>query len=139
MIVVADASVAVKWFLADALAIFEAAVLGRLKLVQPAHFIAEVAAVLARLKPEEAQDDLHDLLNIERRTADSPEIYATATDLAIRLNHHLFDTLYHALALHTPFRPHDAPRIGRLLKSWHGATELIAACARAACARATFV
>ncbi len=109
MIVVADASVAVKWFLADALAedhtdlalaIFEAAVLGRLKLVQPAHFIAEVAAVLARLKPEEAQDDLHDLLNIERRTADSPEIYATATDLAIRLNHHLFDTLYHALALH---------------------------------------
>ena len=28
-------------------------------------------------------------------------VYATACDLAIRLNHHLFDTLYHAVALHT--------------------------------------
>ena len=110
MIVVADASVAVKWFLPDsrvedhadlALAILEGAVSGRIKLVQPVHFIAEVAAVLARLKPEEAQDDLLDLIAIERRTADGPEVYATAVELATTLRHHLFDTLYHALALHT--------------------------------------
>ena len=32
----------------------------------------------------------------------STAVYATACDLAIRLNHPLFDTLYHAVALHTP-------------------------------------
>ncbi|MBU1664013.1 MAG: type II toxin-antitoxin system VapC family toxin [Gammaproteobacteria bacterium] len=111
MIAVVDASVAIKWFLffrpdedhADlALKILEETVLGKLKLVQPPHFIAEVAAVLARIKPDEAQDDLLDLLNIERGTVDTPEIHATALELAIRHQHHLFDTLYHAVALHTP-------------------------------------
>ncbi len=111
MIAVVDASVAIKWFLfikpdenhADrALRILEEAVLGSLKLVQPPHFIAEIAAVLARTKPDEAQDDLLDLLNIERRTLDTPDIYATALELAIRHQHHLFDALYHAVALNTP-------------------------------------
>ena len=69
MIVVADASVALKWFLADspledhsatALAILEGAAMGRIQLLQPVHFIAEVAAVLVRLKPQVAHDDLID-------------------------------------------------------------------------------
>ncbi|WP_415036717.1 type II toxin-antitoxin system VapC family toxin [Azonexus sp.] len=110
MIVVADASVALKWFLpgdteddtGKALELLEAAAFGRLQLVQPVHFIAEVAAVLARLKPAQAQDDLLDLLHIEQQIADSPEIYATAIELAEQLDHHLFDTLYHAVAQHTP-------------------------------------
>lgn len=111
MIAVVDASVALKWFLhtqpvedhADlALRILEQSVLGLLALVQPAHFVGEVAAVLARLKPHEAQSDLRDLLQIEHQTLATPEIYATALDLAMRLQHHLFDTLYHAVALHTP-------------------------------------
>ena len=111
MIVVADASVALKWFLSGSLAedhtetalsIFEAAVLGRIQLLQPVHFIAEVAAVLARVKPTEAQSDLIDLIAIERRTVESPEVYARAVALATQINHHLFDTLYHALALETP-------------------------------------
>lgn len=110
MIVVVDASVAVKWFLAFkpdedhtdlALAILEQVALGRILMVQPPHFIAEVAAVLARLKPDEAQDDLLDLFNIERRTVDSPQVHATALTLSIAHQHHLFDTLYHAVALHT--------------------------------------
>ena len=109
--VVVDASVALKWFLSDslvedhtetALAIFEAAVLGRIQLLQPVHFITEVAAVLARVKPAEAQSDLLDLIAIERRTEDSPAIYPRAVAMATQLNHHLFDTLYHALALETP-------------------------------------
>lgn len=111
MIVVVDASVAIKWFLffkpdedhaGLALNILERAAVGALKLIQPPHFIAEVAAVLARAKPDEAQDDLLDLLNIERRTLDTPEIHATALELAIRYRQHVFDTLYHAVALHTP-------------------------------------
>jgi predicted nucleic acid-binding protein len=45
---------------------------------------------------------LLDLLNNEHRTVGTPEIQATALELAIRHQHHLFDTLYHAVALHTP-------------------------------------
>ena len=111
MIAVVDASVAVKWFLHGnpdeqhtdlALRLLEQSVLGLLPMVQPGHFVAEVAAVLARLKPTDAQDDLLDLLDIRYRTLTSPETYATALDLAMRYQHHLFDTLYHAVALHTP-------------------------------------
>jgi predicted nucleic acid-binding protein len=111
VIVVVDASVAVKWFLHGnpdeqhtdlALRLLEQSVLGLLPMVQPGHFVAEVAAVLARLKPTDAQDDLFDLLDIRYRTLTSPETYATALDLAMRYRHHLFDTLYHAVALHTP-------------------------------------
>lgn len=111
MIVVVDASVAVKWFLlfkpeedhADkALSLLEQAADGRIVLCQPPHFIAEVVAVLARLKPDEAQDDLLDLLAIEQRVAAEPDVYATALDLAIRHGQHVFDTLYHAVALRTP-------------------------------------
>lgn len=111
MIAVVDASVAVKWFVrskpeeddADlALEVLEQAVLGGLVLIQPPHFHAEVAAVLARLRPDDAQDDLLDLLNIEHRILDTPEVYTTALELAIRHQHHLFDTLYHAVAMHSP-------------------------------------
>jgi len=108
---VVDASVAVKWFLKDrpneqhadlALQILERSVVGQLPLIQPPHFMAEVAAVLARLKPTDAQEDLLDLLDISYQTVTSPTIYLTALDLATRYQHHLFDTLDHAVALHTP-------------------------------------
>lgn len=110
MIAVVDASVAVKWFLSfkpdegdadKALQLLEQIAQGRITLHQPPHFIAEVAAVLGREKPAEARDDLLDLMDIEHDSADSPDIYATALDLALRYRHHLFDTLYHAVALHT--------------------------------------
>lgn len=111
MILVVDASVALKWFFQDrdneadcdlALSILYGVDEGRIQLVQPPHFIAEVAAVLAREKPDEAEDDLFDLLNIESRVSNEPEIYMTSIDLAKRYRHHLFDTLYHAVALNTP-------------------------------------
>lgn len=111
MIAVVDACVAVKWFLRDspveqhadlALRLLEKSVLGLLLMVQPVHFVAEVAAVLARLKPTEAHDDLFDLLDIRYSPLKSPQTYVTALDLAMRHQHHLFETLYHAVALHTP-------------------------------------
>lgn len=111
MILVVDASVAVKWFFQDrdnetgcdlALTILEGVDAERIQLLQPPHFIAEVASVLAREKPEEAQDDLFDLLRVECHITQGPEIYTTAIDLSIRYRHHLFDTLYHAVALYTP-------------------------------------
>lgn len=111
MILTVDASVALKWFLKlrddeddidRALSILTGIDDASIRLVQPPHFMAEVAAVLAREKPGEAQDDLLDLLNVERRTIDTAEIYATALELSIRFRQHLFDTLYHAVALHSP-------------------------------------
>ncbi len=71
-------------------------------MVQPPHFSAEVAAVLARLKPGDAQADVDDLLQPGHETLATPEVYTTALQLALRHQHHLFNTLYHAVALHTP-------------------------------------
>jgi len=111
LIAVVDASVAMKWFLASrpteddagkALQILEGVVDGALDLRQPAHFVAEVSSVLTRLKPDDALVDVRDLLELDFRRIDDPEIYAIGTDLAIELDHHVFGTLYHAVALATP-------------------------------------
>ncbi len=108
---VVDASVALKWFFRSApdeadvdtaVALLRAHRDGLVDFYQPPHFIAEVAAVLARTKPDEAQADLNDLMDIDCRIIEDAAIHQTALDLAIRLDHHLFDTLYHAVALHTP-------------------------------------
>ena len=109
MILVLDASVVIKWFFSDepnelhaqqALQILSAVGTGEVHLIQPPHFMAEVSAVLAREKPERAQADIVDLLNVEWRVSDSAAIYVQAISLAVSLHHHLFDTLYHAVALH---------------------------------------
>jgi predicted nucleic acid-binding protein len=111
MIAVVDSSVALKWFLAGhpqeqdtdlALKILEQSVLGFLTFVQPPHFVAEVGAMLMRLKPVDAREDLHDLLSVRFQLVASPEMYVTALKLATRYQHHLYETLYHAVALHTP-------------------------------------
>ena len=111
MILVVDASVALKWLLQvpdsepdrdRALTLLTGVDDGSIQLVQPAHFIAEVAAVLARANPDAAEANLLDLLNVECSTIETPETYATALELSIRYRHHLFDTLYHAVALHAP-------------------------------------
>lgn len=109
MILVVDASVALKWFLGEredesnaeeATAILRSIDAGRVHMVQPPHFLAEVAAVLAREQPATAGEDLLLLQAIEWEVAERPEIHATALELSIRLQHHVFDTLYHATALH---------------------------------------
>jgi predicted nucleic acid-binding protein len=82
------------------LAILQAVASGEVQLVQPPHFMAEVSAVLSREKPQQAQVDMADLLNVEWRVAASDAIYAAASELAVALSHHLFDTLYHAVAMH---------------------------------------
>ena len=108
MILVLDASVVIKWFFRDepdeqhALQILHLMGAGQVRTLQPPHFMAEVSAVLAREKPERAQDDIVDLLNLEWRVSDSAAVYAEAISLAVKLDHHLFDTFYHAIALHEP-------------------------------------
>ena len=108
MNLVVDASVALKWFFrqrddeADidaALELLRGVLDDRVKLIQPPHFIAEMGAVLARETPGTARAALHDLLDIEMQLMDAEAVYSTAVDLSLRLRHHLFDTLYQAVAL----------------------------------------
>jgi predicted nucleic acid-binding protein len=107
---VIDASVAIKWLVPEnpeeqdvpqALAMLDALKNGDIALYQPAHWEAEIAAVLARLSPVTAIKKIVALRALAFTRVNDTTVYATACDLAIRLNHHLFDTLYHAAALHT--------------------------------------
>lgn len=109
MRVVADAGVALKWFFREreeadappALALLQAVRHGTVALWQPPHFVAEVAAVLARETPKTAAASLADLLSIEMQVVDDPTVYARAVALAVQHRQHVFDTLYHAVALQT--------------------------------------
>ncbi len=108
MIVVLDASVILKWLLEDpareagtamALAVLESVVRGEVEILQPAHWLAEVAAVSARLTPDTAVRDVEMLAAMQFPTTDDPIVMRRATELAVETSHHLFDTLYHAVAL----------------------------------------
>ena len=106
---VVDASVAVKWFLHDAtderdvdiaLALLKTGASGKCSFVQPAHWVGEIAAVLARRQPAVAARNIDDLLHFKiYSVVGTATIYGRAIDLSQRLDHHLFDTLYHAVAL----------------------------------------
>ena len=106
--VVVDASVALKWFfrlrdgeqdVGAALRLLQGVSDNQVALLQPPHFIAKVAAVLARNSPATAGASLDDLLDLEMQVVESAAIYARAVALASRHDFHLFDTLYHAVAL----------------------------------------
>ncbi len=108
MKLVVDASVAVKWFLPEsprepdadhAAALLREVREGRVDLLQPPHWLAEVAAVITRLRPEIAAEAIDLLDAMELETAADAEVYKHASRLAKQLNQHLFDTLYHAVAL----------------------------------------
>ncbi|HPF25988.1 MAG TPA: type II toxin-antitoxin system VapC family toxin [Steroidobacteraceae bacterium] len=108
MIVVLDASVILKWLLVDAArepdtesatSIIESIVHGTLEILQPVHWLVEVAAVIARLSPRTAMRDVEMLATLQFPTTDGPNVVRRATHLAIETGHHLFDTLYHAVAL----------------------------------------
>jgi predicted nucleic acid-binding protein len=105
---VLDASVILKWLLEDpakepdtekAFAVIQAVVQGNLEIVQPTHWLIEVAAVAARLTPETAIQDVEMLAAMQLPTSDDPSVMRRATALAIETDADLFDTLYHAVAL----------------------------------------
>jgi predicted nucleic acid-binding protein len=106
--IVVDASVAVKWVLPDsegeddmprALRLLGEIQAGRVEPIQPPHWLAEVAAVVTRLRPEVAEATLDLLDALELPVVADVAIYRRASRLAAALGHHLFDTLYHAVAL----------------------------------------
>ena len=104
---VLDASVTVKALLREsdeadrtrALELLEAVRDGEIFLVQPPHWLAEVAAVITRLRPEIAVEAIDLLDAMELESAADAGIYKHASRMATQLDQHLFDTLYHAVAL----------------------------------------
>ena len=108
---VVDASVVVKWLFPEreaeaeaeqALALLDRVKGARISMHQPPHWLAEVAAVLVRLSPATAVADVADLYAMNTPVENSPEVYLIACELARSLNHHVFHTLYHAVALALP-------------------------------------
>jgi predicted nucleic acid-binding protein len=108
---VVDASVIVKWLLNNpedeagtdlATDLMQGILAGRQAALQPAHWLLEIGAVLARISPATAEKDLALLQALEIPTDDSPLLLGRACSLAIELRQHLFDTLYHAVALENP-------------------------------------
>jgi len=111
MNVVVDASVAIKWvvpFKSDeadsvlALRLLSRVRNGEITLYQPTHWLAEIAGVIVRLSPATVHDDISDLYEINFHIIESKALYVRACKLAQELNHHVFDTLYHAAALNVP-------------------------------------
>ena len=106
---VIDASVAVKWFIPDAtietevdraLQLLASAQRDEARFLQPAHWVSEVAAVLVRLAPKTVGSSVEALMALAFvKTANDVGHYQRAISLAMKLDHHLFDTLYHAVAL----------------------------------------
>ena len=106
---VIDASVAVKWFIPDldvepdvdrALQLLASAQRDEARFLQPPHWVSEVAAVLVRLAPKTVGSSVEALMALSFvKTANDVGHYRRAISLALKLDHHLFDTLYHAVSL----------------------------------------
>ncbi len=110
-VVVADASVAIKWVFpfrddepdaAKAVTLIDGFKRGTARLLQPPHWLAEMAAVISRQSPATARRDIGILYALRVPVVDTPDLYALASELAAATGQHAFDTLYHAVALLTP-------------------------------------
>jgi predicted nucleic acid-binding protein len=89
-----DASVVIKWLLQDpereagtdrATHLMEAVLKGEQPVLQPTHWILEVAAVLARESPATATDDVTMLNALELPAADEPLVIRRGVELAMEL------------------------------------------------------
>ncbi len=105
---VLDASVALKWYLADrpdelnvdeAIMIADLAQRDEIELYAPIHWSLEVVAVLSRYRPDLVGDAIVELSDLSSRLVNTPDVLGHAAEMSATLNHHLFDTLYHAVAL----------------------------------------
>lgn len=108
---VVDASVILKWVfrtnddeenIENALSLLKLVENGSCQIHQPIHWLPEVIAVVCRLESKRAADVLRSLLAMNFSTIDEIETYEVAIHLSSKYHHHLFDTLYHAVALTSP-------------------------------------
>jgi predicted nucleic acid-binding protein len=111
MKLVIDASVAVKWFFSDdpaeqdtgkAVELLMGLSQGRYEIYQPAHWLVEVYAVVVRRSAANAAQEALGILHaLELEVVDHIAIHELAGTLSQHYQHHLFDTLYHAVAIET--------------------------------------
>jgi hypothetical protein len=89
-----DASVALKWVfphrdgeahVGQALTVLEHIRQGRVAVLQPPHWLAEVAVVVSRLEPPRAHDVINLLHAMEFPVSDGVEVYQRACELAVVL------------------------------------------------------
>lgn len=108
MRLVVDASVALKWILdgglpepnrQEAANLLETIGDGVHEAIQPIHWRVEVLAVVARLDAKRIEPAMTLLYDFPCEIADGVALEFRAARLAVSLNHHCFDTLYHAVAL----------------------------------------
>lgn len=137
MIVVADASVSIKWFFQaspeeqdteQAVQLLRSVHSGEVTLVQPPHWLPEVIAVITRVRPEIAEQAVDYLTAMELKVQQDADMLKTASRLSRQYSHHVFDTLYHALAIHLNavfvttdnnyYRKVETQGNIQLLKSW---------------------
>lgn len=97
MILVVDASVIVKWFFRDpaiekhaehTLLVPQSVRAGTVEILRPPHWLAEVAAVIARLEPGPADDAMDALDAMELPVAADVAVYKRATLLSVALRQH---------------------------------------------------
>jgi predicted nucleic acid-binding protein len=105
---VVDASVALKWLMPDApgeqdvdkaLAVLSLVQSGKATLLAPVHWSLEVLAVVARRGVAEIIPACVFLSTVPCETRDGLDLLEKAAKLSAHLKHHMFDTLYHAVAL----------------------------------------
>lgn len=108
MNLVLDASVILKWVFLNseleehkeqALAILAGVQDGSITLLQPSHWLVEVAAVVSREQPEIAEETIDLLDAMDLQVVNDVFVMKRASLIARELKHHLFDTLYHAVGL----------------------------------------
>lgn len=108
MNVVIDASVALKWFLlhrpeeqdlASAGALALAVERGKVRLFAPPHWHLEVLGVLARNAPAVLEEALVELSGLRANTIDTYDVCLAAANMSADLKLHIFDTMYHAVAI----------------------------------------
>jgi predicted nucleic acid-binding protein len=108
MKIAGDASVAVKWIFHDApgeidiaraLSLLDGVRKGTIDLVQPEHWIIEIAQAAVLKAPERAKVLMADVRALPFETIHGWDILDKAMELSARLKHHLFDVLHHAIAL----------------------------------------
>ncbi len=111
---VVDASVALKWILSpinepharEAGNLLDRIGIGAVELLAPVHWFAEIVAVVTRQEPDRLDDTLELLHTLNVRVVDGRMLLEHAAKLSRLLDHQLFDTLYHAVAI-----DHDATLI----------------------------
>ncbi len=138
MIVVVDTGVSIKWFFPvsaqeqdtdQAVSVLRQVQSGQVTLVQPAHWLPEVVAVITRIRPEIAEQAIDYLTAMEVKVQQDADVLKAAARLSRQFSHHLFDTLYHALAIQLNavfvsadekyYRKAETAGCIQLLSDWH--------------------